>query len=491
MQKIREVLVMLYKAFLYSFRFCWRNSRTATVVRMIFSVVSPLIAYSVFLFTGMVLNAAQRSYGKIDIESPLKDVLQSGVLGPVVALVGILLFSSLLVQVHWYFKNYWYQSLHFANLDEINKQNSSLDVATFQSKEFDTLTRRIRELPQGERTRLMFADEAFNLFSTTMSFLFFGMSLVWFKPMYAVILFAVAIPMILESFKLTSKWWRLYEEVMPHHKRRSVLNTAFNDNTTFGQAKLFNQHSPLSKQIRTNADHIIDLYTMIRRTSVKSEILGKSFMLLGLTAVIVYAVYDTLVHSKPLGSLSIIIGSARTFQGNLEAIVSTLADQWNSAKGVILIQEEYFALRSKVVTIDPIVPTFAHPSIHIDRVTYSYPDQDKPALNAASCEIRRGMTYALVGSNGAGKSTLVEMILRRRDPDSGSVYFDDINAKNIEPDVLHEYVSALTQRHRILDRKVADEIASSRLDKPIDMKKVEAAVAHSRFDQVIEKCDEK
>lgn len=55
-------------------------------------------------------------------------------------------------------------------------------------------------------------------------------------------------------------------------------------------------------------------------------------------------------------------------------------------------------------------PSSAPPAtgaLHLDEVTFSYPDSPEPALNKLTLTIPQGTVVAVVGRSGAGKSTLM------------------------------------------------------------------------------------
>lgn len=57
----------------------------------------------------------------------------------------------------------------------------------------------------------------------------------------------------------------------------------------------------------------------------------------------------------------------------------------------------------------------------LDRVSFTYPGAERPALRQASVFISPGESLALVGPTGAGKSTIADLILGILQPDSGNV----------------------------------------------------------------------
>lgn len=68
-------------------------------------------------------------------------------------------------------------------------------------------------------------------------------------------------------------------------------------------------------------------------------------------------------------------------------------------------------------------------AIHLQNVSFRYPDQDqhqeRPALSGITAKIPAGKITAIVGPTGSGKSTLVDIILGLLVPDSGKVCVDN------------------------------------------------------------------
>jgi ABC-type multidrug transport system fused ATPase/permease subunit len=265
-----------------------------------------------------------------------------------------------------------------------------------------------------------------------------------------------------------------------------MLEKAYNRSIPFMQAQMFNQMPNLRNQIDINVNSIIDDYTEMRVEELKKQSFTRLVMYLGLVGVILHFSWITLVSGVGIGTLTIIIGAARTFQGNLESIVSIIAEQWNSAKGVILIEKDFFGLKSTIKTESPVIPTFKGiPKITFDHVSFSYLGSETEAVKDVSFTIEPGSKVAIVGKSGNGKSTLQALLMRQYDPSSGTIYADDVNLKNIEPVEWSKFASALTQEYVVLERTVAEEIASSVSDQPVNMEGVIESAEFAHFDEVL------
>ena len=78
------------------------------------------------------------------------------------------------------------------------------------------------------------------------------------------------------------------------------------------------------------------------------------------------------------------------------------------------------------------------------------------ALQNVSLTLEKGM-FGLLGQNGAGKSTLMRTIATLQDPDSGSIYFNDIDiAKN--PEQLRQNLGYLPQEFGVYPNVSAEEL---------------------------------
>lgn len=459
----------------YSFSFCWRNSKKETVGRFITAVLTTLLMYATMQAYGLVFNAVQQSNGKF-----------SGLFGPLIFVISVLLIGVVLGRFNWFFRSRWRHTLQFANQRELNNHRATLDVARFRSKEFDDLSKRISELPTSWNTRIDYSDEMFNLFTTLISFFLFGASILWYKPVYAVILLVMALPMMVSEFRMVSFWWTLFQGLVPTHKKRYVLEKPYKAVTAFVQALMFNQMPSLRKEIDINVGEVIGQYNNLRVTIVRREMLTHLLAISGLCGIIIHAVWETVTHTGHIGTLTIIITASRTFQQNLEAMVSLVADQWNSAKGVILIEKDFLGMKPVLKTENAIVPKFGRvPQIRFDRVCFAYPDTDTLVLKNVSFTIEPGTKVAIVGKSGNGKSTIQALLMRHYDPTSGGVYVEDINLQNIEPNVWSETASALTQEYTVLERQIGEEIASSRLGLPVDLEVVATSARFANFDEVV------
>jgi ATP-binding cassette subfamily B (MDR/TAP) protein 1 len=105
-------------------------------------------------------------------------------------------------------------------------------------------------------------------------------------------------------------------------------------------------------------------------------------------------------------------------------------------------------------------------------VSFSYPSRpDVKVLRSFSLTIPAGKQTALVGLSGSGKSTVAALIQRLYDPDSGNVYLDGHNLRDLNVRNLRGCVSSVSQDSTLLDRSILENIAYGLVNSPSEKHK--------------------
>ncbi|CBX91564.1 hypothetical protein LEMA_P070720.1 [Plenodomus lingam JN3] len=77
-----------------------------------------------------------------------------------------------------------------------------------------------------------------------------------------------------------------------------------------------------------------------------------------------------------------------------------------------------------------------------------------------------GELTAIVGLSGSGKSTIASLITRFYDPQSGAVFLDGKNLKDINIRNLRGFISLVQQEPSLLDRSILENIALGLVNSP-------------------------
>jgi ATP-binding cassette subfamily C protein len=120
--------------------------------------------------------------------------------------------------------------------------------------------------------------------------------------------------------------------------------------------------------------------------------------------------------------------------------------------------------------------------LSVDNVSFSYGD-GLPVLDGVSLSIDEGEKVALVGASGGGKSTLVQIILGLYPADSGDLYFDGVNLKDIGLEVVRENVATVLQHPAMFNDTVRENLC---LGQQLDDEAVWQALDIAQMREVVE-----
>lgn len=123
--------------------------------------------------------------------------------------------------------------------------------------------------------------------------------------------------------------------------------------------------------------------------------------------------------------------------------------------------EEIFALLDEPVEEDPGSAVLEHTDGHIDirNLSFTYPNQDKPALDHINLVIPAGKTVAIVGRSGSGKTTLAKLIARFYDYGEGEILIDGHNIREYTLKSFRRHISIVNQQVTLFNGSIAENIA--------------------------------
>lgn len=96
--------------------------------------------------------------------------------------------------------------------------------------------------------------------------------------------------------------------------------------------------------------------------------------------------------------------------------------------------------------------------IEFSEVNFTYPDEQKRALRNVSFKIKAGERVGIIGQVGSGKSTISSMLMGFYEVESGSVFIDNLDIKQLDPVDLRHSFSYVPQEVTLFSGTVRDNI---------------------------------
>lgn len=103
--------------------------------------------------------------------------------------------------------------------------------------------------------------------------------------------------------------------------------------------------------------------------------------------------------------------------------------------------------------------SIAEGSVVFDKVSFTYPGSDTPALRNVSLKVNPGERVGIIGRNGSGKTTVGRLISRLYVPTEGSLLLDDVEIRQYHPDEVRRAVAFVSQDSSLFHGTVRDNIA--------------------------------
>ena len=146
----------------------------------------------------------------------------------------------------------------------------------------------------------------------------------------------------------------------------------------------------------------------------------------------------------------------------------TVQVQWQGAFALFDRIFEYLDLPLEItdkpgaIVLDPAT---VQGNIEFDHVTFRYgPEQERPTLHDVSFTVKPGQLTALVGPSGAGKTTITYLVPRLYDVESGAVYIDGHDVRDVTLESLGQAMGVVTQETYLVHSTIRENLLYARPD---------------------------
>jgi len=223
------------------------------------------------------------------------------------------------------------------------------------------------------------------------------------------------------------------------------------------------------------------LYEPSFRAQFLSGIIQPAMMFLSnlnYVAIAVIGGYMTVNGAMSLGDIQAFIQYSRQFTNPIMQIAS----QMNLLQSGLASAERVFEFLAadEQVAERPALATLPAPEgrVVLENVSFRY-QPDTPLIQDFDLEVEPGETVAIVGPTGAGKTTIVNLLMRFYEIDSGRIYMDGVDARDLSRECVRSMFGMVLQDTWLFAGSVRDNIAYGKSGASTDEVVAAAKAAHA------------
>ena len=272
-----------------------------------------------------------------------------------------------------------------------------------------------------------------------------------------ILIFLVTIP---ATFFFT-RW--LTKMVRPLFRRRSArlgqLN-GFVEEMLNGQKTIraYGQEDEVLKRFDEKNDAAVEAYTV---AEANGTITGPSVNFINNVSLSLVCIYGSLLFLKGevrLGDLSSFIQYSRRFSGPINEIANIIAELQSAFAAAERVFTLIDAQSEPADASDAEVLTEVRGDVRMENVDFSY-EPGKPIIKGLNFHAEPGSLTAIVGPTGAGKTTIINLLMRFYDVDTGTIYVDGKDIRQLTRASLRKAFTMVLQDTWLFHGTIFDNIA--------------------------------
>jgi len=316
----------------------------------------------------------------------------------------------------------------------------------------------------------------------------FFVALLLITPVLALLVLITAIPAVVAEIALSRKGADLQWQLSPANRRQIFYRQIQTDRQAAKELRVFGLGDFLRDRMVTEMRSINHDQQQLDLRVFATEGALALTAALAATGGTAWTVFEAASGKLSVGDVALFVMAVIGVQSALASTVASLAEGHNS---LLLFRHFVDVVEMEpdlVISASPTrVPALRH-GVEMRDVWFRYTDGHPWALAGVSLFIPHQANVALVGRNGAGKSTLVKLLIRMYDPQRGTILWDGVDIREMDPTELRAHVGAVFQDYMAYDLTAAENIGIGDLGRLEDRaaimeaaKRAEAHAAIARF----------
>ena len=249
-------------------------------------------------------------------------------------------------------------------------------------------------------------------------------------------------PGLLIQYKLSKARIGHWEKNLENRRKSNAVQWQLTELNGIAEIRLYGLVKHLLKLRNTYRDRDEKEQIHIERRFLKYEFLTTVIEAVAEVIALIYVTVRIIAHSLPVGQFLYVqqivsrgLSGVRQIASSFMRIDEDLANL--SAYNEFMEIPTNHSSRQKLKA--------APETVTFERVSFTYPQTERPVLQDITLQIKKNENIAIVGENGAGKSTLVKLLLGFYYPTQGEIRIDGTPTKDIHLDSWHRQLGVLQQ----------------------------------------------
>jgi ATP-binding cassette subfamily B protein len=304
-------------------------------------------------------------------------------------------------------------------------------------------------------------------------------ALIALQPILIPLLVLVFLPAWLVASRRSEAFYRFFWRMTPRDRERMYVAGLLGDRDAAKEVRGFGLAPHLRARYARLYDERLDELRRIARRQLWYSLSANLATGAVLGATLLLVAWLTLSGKVALAQAGIaVVGVA--VAGSRLAQAGYAAGSLSEAALYLDDYIKFLDLLPKAIAERPTAPA---PSgfrrLRVQRLSFTYPSGEAPALREVSIEVRRGEVIALVGENGSGKTTLAKLLAGLYSPTAGRILWDDVDIQTVDPEQLRRSVAVIFQDFLRYHLPARDNIGLGRYQAIDDLSGIQRAAYHA------------
>ena len=371
--------------------------------------------------------------------------------------------------------------------EQVVRTATGVDLETYESPTFHDRLQRA-QVSAGTRP-VQLANGLLGVASGSFAIAAIAITLLLLQPVFCLLLMVAFVPMWLATNRAGRMAYRFSVQQTERERRRWYLFGVLTRKLEAQEVRAFDLNGFLGKRHHDLYVSLIDELRQLVRRRLRIALAGQLATAVLTGAAIALLVWFITTERMTLSEGGTAAGAMILLSGRLRTFAHAAGGLYEGS----LYLDDYSSFVDAAQRLEAARATAPAPTdireVRADRVCFTYPSRDEPALVDASMVLRRDEVVALVGENGSGKTTFAKLLAGLYRPQSGTVTWDGVDVATLEPSSARARVAVIFQDFIRYHLSAQDNIAMGDHRRFDDLAAIEHAARAAGVHEAITELD--